>query len=339
MMWLTPGTSMPRATMSVATKTRTWPLRKAFSARWRAFCALLPWIASAAMPSLPRFCTTRSAPCLVRAKTITRRTSGAVTSAASRARLAAVSTTSRRCSTRSTVVACGATSTRTGSLRKPWARLATSAGMVAENSADCRRGCSAATIFRTGWMKPMSSMRSASSSTTQRVWSSRIERSSIRSVSRPGVATTTSTPRAIARTWALRDMPPRISSVVSRAPPAKLRNAVSICTASSRVGARTSARQVLGAGRPVSASSWCRIGSAKAAVLPVPVWAMPRMSRPASCGAIAWAWIGVGVSKPARASASVSGAARPKPAKSVCVTSIPFRAAVAAAAVALVRRM
>ena len=32
----------------------------------------------------------------------------------------------------------------------------------------------------------MSSMRSASSSTTQRVWSSRIERSSIRSVSRPG---------------------------------------------------------------------------------------------------------------------------------------------------------
>ena len=67
----------------------------------------------------------------------------------------------------------------------------------------------------------MSSMRSASSSTTKRVWSSTSERSSIRSVSRPGVATTTSTPRAIARTWALRDMPPRTSRVESRAPPAK----------------------------------------------------------------------------------------------------------------------
>ena len=94
----------------------------------------------------------------------------------------------------------------------------------------------------------MSSMRSASSSTTKRVWSSTIERSSIRSVSRPGVATTTSTPRAIARTWALRDMPPSTSSVESRAPPARLRKAASICTASSRVGARTSARQVFGAG-------------------------------------------------------------------------------------------
>ena len=80
-----------------------------------------------------------------------------------------------------------------------------------------------------------------------------------------------------------------------------------------------------------SSRSWCRIGSAKAAVLPVPVWAMPRMSRPASCGAIACAWIGVGVSKPARASAWVSGSARPKSAKVVVVTSIPFRAAVAAA--------
>ena len=35
---------MPRATMSVATSTRTWPSRNALSARWRAFCALLPWI-------------------------------------------------------------------------------------------------------------------------------------------------------------------------------------------------------------------------------------------------------------------------------------------------------
>ena len=314
-MWVTPGTSMPRATMSVATSTRTWPLRKALSARCRAFCALLPWMTSAATPSLTRLAATRSAPRLVRAKTMVRPTPGAETSAARRARLAAVSTSSTRWSTRSTVVACGATSTRTGSLRKPWARPATSAGMVAEKSADCRRGCRLATIFRTGWMKPMSSIRSASSSTTKRVWSSMIERSSIRSVSRPGVATTTSTPRARARTWALRDIPPRTRRVESRAPPAIARKLASIWTASSRVGARTSARQVLGATRPGMSRSWCRIGSAKAAVLPVPVWAMPRMSRPVSCGAIAWAWIGVGTSKPARARPWRSGSARPKSAK------------------------
>ena len=225
---------------------------------------------------------------------------------------------------RSTVVACGVTSTRTGSFRKPWASEETSVGIVAEKSADCRRGCSAATIFRTGWMKPMSSMRSASSRTTKRVWSRTIERSSIRSVSRPGVATTTSTPRASARTWLLRETPPRTRSVEMRAPPPSVRKAASICTASSRVGARTSARQVFGVGRVPSSRSWWRIGSAKAAVLPVPVCAMPRMSRPAICGAIACAWIGVGVSKPERARPAMSGSARPKSAKLVVVTSIPF---------------
>ena len=43
-----------------------------------------------------------------------------------------------------------------------------------------------------------------------------------------------------------------------------------------------------------SARRW-RIGSAKAAVLPVPVWAMPTTSRPASTWGMVWAWIGVGV--------------------------------------------
>ena len=39
----------------------------------------------------------------------------------------------------------------------------------------------------------------------------------------------------------------------------------------------------------------CSIGSANAAVLPVPVWAIPRMSRPWSRTGMARAWIGVGV--------------------------------------------
>jgi hypothetical protein len=39
----------------------------------------------------------------------------------------------------------------------------------------------------------------------------------------------------------------------------------------------------------------CRIGSAKAAVLPVPVWAIPITSRPDMTVGIVCAWIGVGV--------------------------------------------
>ena len=42
------------------------------------------------------------------------------------------------------------------------------------------------------------------------------------------------------------------------------------------------------------------MGSRKAAVLPVPVAAVPMTSLPASAGGMAWAWMGVGCSKPAR---------------------------------------
>jgi uncharacterized protein len=48
-----------------------------------------------------------------------------------------------------------------------------------------------------------------------------------------------------------------------------------------------------------AAARRCRIGSAKAAVLPVPVCAQPSTSRPASTAGIASRWIGVGVVKPA----------------------------------------
>ena len=48
--WVTSSISMPRAAMSVATSMRARPLRNSSSARWRAFCDLLPWMASAAWP-------------------------------------------------------------------------------------------------------------------------------------------------------------------------------------------------------------------------------------------------------------------------------------------------
>jgi len=54
-----------------------------------------------------------------------------------------------------------------------------------------------------------------------------------------------------------------------------------------------------------------RIGKAKAAVLPVPVRAMPMMSRPAIAGGIASPWIGVDGCF-SSATARSNGAARPK---------------------------
>jgi hypothetical protein len=66
------GTSMPRAAMSVATSTRALPRRNMSSAFWRAFCDLLPWMASAHDAGLQIASATRLAPCLVRVKTMTR---------------------------------------------------------------------------------------------------------------------------------------------------------------------------------------------------------------------------------------------------------------------------
>src|SRR5665213_1895859 len=54
------------------------------------------------------------------------------------------------------------------------------------------------------------------------------------------------------------------------------------------------------------------IGSAKAAVLPVPVCAMPITSRPCSTSGMVWAWIGVGVRYFSAARARRIGSARPK---------------------------
>src|SRR6185369_6516447 len=65
---------------------------------------------------------------------------------------------------------------------------------VAENSSVCRSPRQSETIFRTSWMKPMSSMRSASSRTrTETLWS-RTCRWLQRSSRRPGVAIRMSTP-------------------------------------------------------------------------------------------------------------------------------------------------
>ncbi len=69
-------------------------------------------------------------------------------------------------------------------------------------------------------------------------------------------------------------------------------------SASSRVGARISARTGWRAGDMLVLAwemSRCRIGKAKPAVLPVPVWAAPITSLPFKTMGMALDWIGVGL--------------------------------------------
>ena len=108
----------------------------------------------------------------------------------------------------SAVVAGRDASMRTGSFRNCLVSRVISAGMVAEKNSVCfLTGVSLKMRSRSG-MKPMSSMRSASSTTMictpvisslpRSKWSSR----------RPGVAISTSTPRSSFCSWSLNDTPP-----------------------------------------------------------------------------------------------------------------------------------
>jgi len=76
-----------------------------------------------------------------------------------------------------------------------------------------------------------------------------------------------------------------------------------IWTASSLVGASTSACTSF-----LAVSMACNIGKPKAAVLPLPVFACPIMSRPANRGPMASCWIGKGFSNLLSSTPSVSGA-------------------------------
>ena len=92
----------------------------------------------------------------------------------------------------------------------------------------------------------------------------------------------------------------------------------STCIASSRVGTRMSTRTGWRAGEKLVfawSRSRSRIGSTKAAVLPVPVWAAARTSRPSRTSGMAAVWTGVGVSYPSSATMRTRSADRPSESK------------------------
>src|SRR5580692_244553 len=83
--------------------------------------------------------------------------------------------------------------------------------------------------------------------------------------------------------------------------------AVSTCAANSRVGSSTKARE-RGSCSPRSE----RIGSANAAVLPVPVCALPMTSRPDMIRGMALNWMGVGSVYPIAFTPSITAGDNPK---------------------------
>ena len=182
---------------------------------------------------------------------------------------------------------------RTGSSRKRLAMPAMRGGIVAENNTVWRSLGSEPRIVSMSSAKPMSSISSASSSTTVRIPSTSSERRPRWSRTRPGVPTTTWTPRSSDCSCRKIGCPPYTGTTLTPSLRPYLKIASETCIASSRVGTRTRAVAV---GRPRPIVSECSNGRANAAVLPVPVAACPTRSRPSTRCGIVSRWTGVGSS-------------------------------------------
>ncbi|MPN40553.1 hypothetical protein SDC9_188091 [bioreactor metagenome] len=140
----------------------------------------------------------------------------------------------------------------------------------------------------------MSSISSASSSTTVLMPRTSRLRWSMWSCIRPGVATTISTPSASNFFCRSIGCPPYTAAMrTSGKNAARACNSAVICKHSSRVGHSTSA-----CGLPRSALSVSIIGMPNAEVLPVPVGAFATTSRPASISGMAFSCTSVSSANP-----------------------------------------
>ena len=151
-----------------------------------------------------------------------------------------------------------------------------SCGMVAENSSVCRSVGSFATILRMSWMKPMSSMRSASSSTKistpvepQRVALHQVEQAAGRGDQHVD-AVHQRAHLAAHRHAADGERRLRCAGAGRRCGSCRGSGRRARASGSAPARGRSCARDACG-----SSARRFRIGSAKAAVLPVPVCAMP----------------------------------------------------------------
>mmetsp|Transcript_110010 Transcript_110010/g.350894 ORF Transcript_110010/g.350894 Transcript_110010/m.350894 type:complete len:212 (+) Transcript_110010:667-1302(+) len=211
MTYLMSFTSSPRDATSVATRIGDLPSLNSLSTQSRSSCFLSPWMQSAGKPSSRISRVSWSPPRLVSQKM--RILEPSITFSSSlfrRPRLSYSCTTSTYCR-----MVCAVRRSRepmlmcTGSsLQMSRASLCTSRGHVALHISVCRSGRTCEVIFRTCGSKPMSSMRSASSSTSfatepRRSWSA-----SRKSLMRPGVPMTPCTPARMSRSWSYFGAPP-----------------------------------------------------------------------------------------------------------------------------------
>ncbi len=172
-------------------------------------------------------------------------------------------------------------------------------------------------------LKPLSSKRSASSSTTWRSMCKTTPPLSIKSSKRPGVATSTEAPARNPMSCVLIDAPPTavttrrgvvccMRTVLMRSTKAWL-----TCCANSRVGTSTTAYTP----PPTSGSgtwcSGCNNDRPNAKVLPDPVGAKPMPSFAAKCAGITRRCTGVADSNPSVVSASSHMGSSPKASKDI----------------------
>ena len=184
---------------------------------------------------------------------------------------------------------------------------------MAENSSRCPPAGVSSRMRVTAGRNPRSAMWSASSSTEISMPASVQAPRSSRSISRPGVATTMSTPsrsRPICRGYGT---PPY--TVVTLTPtdrPSGVSTSAT-CWASSRVGTSTRPRGAWPTARPgpPDPASRASMGSPNASVLPEPVCARPSTSRPSIASGSARAWIANGSLIFRAASALISRSGRP----------------------------
>ena len=187
--------SSPRDAMSVATITSYLPLLKPSNASMRSRWVRLECNTATACFACLRECATRSAFTFVLQKINTLSKFVRSKSAMSKSNFCSAATGYNACVTVSAGDRRTPISISVGSRNTHAARRSISGGNVAENSSVCRSLEIFSTMRRTSGRKPISSMRSTSSST--RIFTSFrfIVRCSSRSSSRPGVATRMSMPR------------------------------------------------------------------------------------------------------------------------------------------------
>mmetsp|Transcript_17647 Transcript_17647/g.43608 ORF Transcript_17647/g.43608 Transcript_17647/m.43608 type:complete len:334 (-) Transcript_17647:392-1393(-) len=297
--------SSPRAATSVATSTLKRPWRKRCSVRSRCACAMSPCSTSVDMRR-PSAAVTSSASRLVWQKQIALLPLANTVTRSARMVLRLAGEHAQLMTSMSGLSFCWLSPTRsmfTCSRRYFCVRRSTQLGMVAENRNVWRCSGISCMMRSTSSSNPTASIWSASSRMQYSIWSScRLPRL-MRSMRRPGVPTTMSTPRRRSRSWLAMAAPPYTHSVLRLGEVACI--SFSTCMASSRVGASTMQR-----GRRL-ARSWglfwspSMTGRAKPRVLPVPVRARPTMSRPAMAGASTADWMGNSTSMPRLRSAAL----------------------------------